>query len=98
MDENYLLTITFISHSSSSNLQIAELRDVLTTDRKMSCKTSRAVERGAMLIGHEADGTRVWLQMPRGPKLFCFILVICREMNIFLLVAYVCSFFHIQNY
>lgn len=24
------------------------------------------MERGSLLIGHEAYGTRVWLQMPRG--------------------------------
>uniref|UniRef100_A0A1I7VRA1 Elongator complex protein 1 n=1 Tax=Loa loa TaxID=7209 RepID=A0A1I7VRA1_LOALO len=65
VDENYLLTVTFVSHSSSSKLQITELKDISTT-REISCKTSRAVERGAMLIGHEANGTRVWLQMPRG--------------------------------
>lgn len=65
VDQNYLLAVTFDSHSNSSKLQIAELKD-LTTDKKISCKTSRAVERGAMLIGHESNGTRVWLQMPRG--------------------------------
>ncbi|CAG9532078.1 unnamed protein product [Cercopithifilaria johnstoni] len=66
VDQNYLLAIAFFSHSNSSKLQITELKDILTTDKKISCKTSRTVERGAMLIGHETDGTRVWLQMPRG--------------------------------
>nr|CRZ25476.1 Bm638 [Brugia malayi] len=65
-DEDYLLTVTFDSHSSSSKLQIAELKDILTTDKQISYKSSRAIERGAMLIGYETGGTRVWLQMPRG--------------------------------
>lgn len=75
MDEKYLLAITFISHLNSSRLQITELNDVLTIDNKMSCKISRAIERGAMLIGHEAGGARVWLQMPRGQKFYHFILI-----------------------
>ncbi|VBB31726.1 unnamed protein product [Acanthocheilonema viteae] len=66
VDEKYLLAVTFVSHSNSSKLQIARLKDIITTDKEISYKTSRAVERGSMLIGREADGTRVWLQMPRG--------------------------------
>ncbi|VDM09694.1 unnamed protein product, partial [Wuchereria bancrofti] len=66
VDEDYLLTVTFDLHSSSSKLQIAELKDILTTDKEISYKSSRAVEKGAMLIGYETGGTRVWLQMPRG--------------------------------
>uniref|UniRef100_A0A8R1TX78 Elongator complex protein 1 n=1 Tax=Onchocerca volvulus TaxID=6282 RepID=A0A8R1TX78_ONCVO len=66
MDQDYLLTVTFTSRSNSSELQIAELKDILTNDKEINYKTSRAIEKGAMLIGHEAGGTRVWLQMPRG--------------------------------
>uniref|UniRef100_A0A0R3RXY0 Elongator complex protein 1 n=1 Tax=Elaeophora elaphi TaxID=1147741 RepID=A0A0R3RXY0_9BILA len=66
VDQNYLLALTLVSNSSSSKLQIAELKNSLTTDKEINYKTSRAVERGAMLIGHETGGTRVWLQMPRG--------------------------------
>ncbi|VDO35960.1 unnamed protein product [Onchocerca flexuosa] len=66
VDQDYLLTVTFTSRSNSSKLQIAELKDILTNDKEINYKTSRTVERGAMLIGHEAGGTRVWLQMPRG--------------------------------
>ncbi|VDK62423.1 unnamed protein product [Onchocerca ochengi] len=65
MDQDYLLTVTFTSRSNSSELQIAELKDILTNDKEINYKTSRAIEKGAMLIGHEAGGTRVWLQMPR---------------------------------
>ncbi|VDK82896.1 unnamed protein product [Litomosoides sigmodontis] len=66
VDHNYLLAVTLGSHSNSSRLEIAKLKDILTTDKEISCKISRAVERGAMLVGHESDGARVWLQMPRG--------------------------------
>lgn len=70
MDQDYLLTVTFTSRSNSSELQIAELKDILTNDKEINYKTSRAIEKGAMLIGHEAGGTRVWLQMPRGQNYF----------------------------
>ncbi|KAM3717585.1 Elongator complex protein [Dirofilaria immitis] len=66
VDQDYLLTITFVSCLNSSKLQVVELKDILTIDNKISYKTSRTVERGAMLIGHEVGGTRIWLQMPRG--------------------------------
>lgn len=65
MDQNYLLAVTFGTHSNFSKLLIAELKDILTDEKEINY-TSRAVERGAMLIGYETGGTRVWLQMPRG--------------------------------
>lgn len=65
VDQNYLLAVTFGTHSNFSKLLIAELKDILTDEKEINY-TSRAVERGAMLIGYETGGTRVWLQMPRG--------------------------------
>uniref|UniRef100_A0A915Q691 Elongator complex protein 1 n=1 Tax=Setaria digitata TaxID=48799 RepID=A0A915Q691_9BILA len=64
IDKNYLLAITS-SRSVASQLQLIRIEDILD-GKKINWKISRAVERGAMLIGHEARGARVWLQMPRG--------------------------------
>lgn len=66
IDQNYLLAITFATQTASSKLQIAKLEEVVAAGKELNCKRGRAVERGAMLIGFDADGTRVWLQMPRG--------------------------------
>ncbi|VDN07535.1 unnamed protein product [Thelazia callipaeda] len=65
LDQNYLLCITFDSQSASSKLLFNNLEDVLT-NQKANFKANRSVEKGTYLIGHDANGSRVWLQMPRG--------------------------------
>ncbi|VDN26204.1 unnamed protein product [Gongylonema pulchrum] len=67
VDKKHLLTVTFAPQTASSKLQIFELEDILKpVTKEFDSKRSRAVERGALLIGHETGGCRIWMQMPRG--------------------------------
>lgn len=59
--------VLFVAYepNKSYKLYLCRIEDVVS-GKDIDDKNGRSVEEGAMIIGQENGGTRVWLQMPRG--------------------------------
>uniref|UniRef100_A0A0N5AFL1 Elongator complex protein 1 n=1 Tax=Syphacia muris TaxID=451379 RepID=A0A0N5AFL1_9BILA len=66
VDEEYIIFLLLPSSDITSRLYIVNVNEIKKMTLPYTPVGGRVVERGAMIIGHERDGTRVWLQMPRG--------------------------------
>ncbi|VDD96931.1 unnamed protein product, partial [Enterobius vermicularis] len=66
VDDEFLLLLLLPTGSATCKLYTVEVQKLVETRLSCLLVNGRTVEQGAVIIGHENFGTRVWLEMPRG--------------------------------